>query len=80
MITCTLEECRNIKSEIVESKCETILKTWETVSEDLAVTRLVCGISTYSKDTVTVEIDELKVTGKESSCHTAVDVAAVEYF
>ena len=31
------------------------------------------------KDTVTVKVNELKVTGKESACHTTVDVAAVKY-
>ena len=78
MVTCSLEEGREIKSHPVKSECETILEAGKGVAEDLLVTRIINGILTYGKLVVSVKIDIFQVTGKETSGHTAIDDAAVK--
>ena len=77
MVTCTLEECRYIKSHVVEAEGETILESCVRITEDLAVTWVFYAVLTDADLTVTVNINILEVTGKPSACKSLCDVAEV---
>ena len=79
MVTCTLEECRNVEAHIVEAQSDTVLEGCVCISEDLAVTWLVYCVRTEAELSVTIKVNILEVTGKPTTCKTLCNVAEV-YF
>ena len=67
MVAGSLEESRDVESEVIETEGKAVLESCKGVAQDLAVTRFFHIVLSYAYLAVTVDILVFEVTGAPST-------------